>query len=368
MHAVRLIAPSKMQSSILQLKLKSIDVRGKHNKACGPRECSLNIFPREVTVHFRSLPHFFEDKDIYDCIKFPNVKKLSPTMKEKFSTEDQGFVYTGFAYGKVMVSFENEEEALKNWTEQSCTKTFHLYEMDSYCTIPSLLTCSYCQTPGKTAEGHHEAYCTRKRTEKKQRGTNRKQVKGVTEKTPRTNENCTHQETNDDTEEDPPLPSAGNKNTRNHNRGNMEEPRSLEPTQFEETIQSTDEETMSQFISRKRNETEHHKLNQTELEPEDEQSESKLESIGTIRGSNRNSSKKNESKIKKIPKPAYQLCLKLPKQTMTFKVETWSCNGLDKEIKLINFLEKTLKIQRKTNRQRRTMEQRCKGVSYLLPK
>ena len=105
--------------------------------------------------------------------------------------------------------------------------------MDFYCNIPSLLTCSYCQTPGKIAQDRHEAYCTRKRTEKKQRGTNRKQVKDVTEKTPRTNEKYTHQETNDESEENPPLPSAGNENTRNHNGGNMEEPRSLEPTEFE---------------------------------------------------------------------------------------------------------------------------------------
>ena len=95
------------------------------------------------------------------------------------------------------------------------------------------MTCSYCQTPGKIAQDRHEAYCTRKRTEKKQRGTNRKQVKDVTEKTPRTNEKYTHQETNDESEENPPLPSAGNENTRNHNGGNMEEPRSLEPTEFE---------------------------------------------------------------------------------------------------------------------------------------
>ena len=78
----------------------------------------------------------------------------------------------------------------------------------------------------------------------------------------------------------------------------MEEPRSPEPTEFEEPTQSTAEETMSQFISRTRNETEHHKLNQTELEPNNKQNESKLESIGTIRKSNRNSSKKNESKRK----------------------------------------------------------------------
>ena len=68
----------------------------------------------------------------------------------------------------------------------------------------------------------------------------------------------------------------------------MEEPRSPEPAEFEETTQSTEEETMSQFISRTRNETEHHKLNQTALEPTDKQNESKLESIGRIRRSNRN--------------------------------------------------------------------------------
>ena len=53
---------------------------------------------------------------------------------------------------------------------------------------------------------------------------------------------------------------------------------------------------MSQFILRARSETEHHKLNQTELEPKAKQNESKLESIGMIPKSNRNSSRKNESK------------------------------------------------------------------------
>jgi len=125
-----------MQSSILEYKLNGIDARGKHIRAWGPREYSLNSFPSEVTVHFRSLPHFFENEDIYDCINFPNVRKLSPIMKEKFLAEDQGFVYTGIAYGKVMVSNENEEEALRNWAEQSCTKSFQLYEMDFYCNIP----------------------------------------------------------------------------------------------------------------------------------------------------------------------------------------------------------------------------------------
>ena len=288
-----------MQSSILELKLNGIDVRRKHIKAWGPREYSLRSFPREVTVHFRSLPHFFEGEDIYDCINFPYVKKLSPIMKEKFLTEDQGFVYTGFAYGKVMVSNENEEEALKNWAEQSCTKSFQLYEMDFYCNIPSLLTCAYCQTLGNNARGHHEAYFSLKRTEKKQSYTNRKQIKEATEMTPRTIEKYTHQETNDDSEEDPPLPSAGDKNNRNHIGDNMEEPRSPKPAEFQETTQSAEEETMSQFISRTRNETEH-KLNQTELEPTDRQNESKLESIGMIQRSNRNSSKKNESKMKEI--------------------------------------------------------------------
>ena len=181
LHAVRLIAPPKLQSSILELKLNGIDVRGKHIKAWGLREYPLKRFPREVTVHFRSLAHFFEDEDIYDCINFLNVKKLSPLMKEKFLTEDQGYVYTGFAYGKVMVSNENEEKALKNWAEQSCTKSFQLYEMDFYCNTPSLLTCAYCQTLGNNARGHHEAYCSLKRTENKQSYTNRKQIKDAIE-------------------------------------------------------------------------------------------------------------------------------------------------------------------------------------------
>ena len=87
------------------------------------------------------------------------------------------------------------------WVEQSCTKSFQLYDMDFYCNIPSLLTCSYCQTLGNNGGGHLEAYCTiLKRTVRKQSDTNRKEVKDVTEKTPRTNEKCTHQETNDESE------------------------------------------------------------------------------------------------------------------------------------------------------------------------
>ena len=82
----------------------------------------------------------------------------------------------------------------------------------------------------------------------------------------------------------------------------MKEPRSPEPTEFEEIIQSTEEEPMSQFISRTRNETDHHKLNQTELEPKGKQNESDLESIESIRRSNRKSPKKNEYKMKENTK------------------------------------------------------------------
>ena len=82
----------------------------------------------------------------------------------------------------------------------------------------------------------------------------------------------------------------------------MEEPLSPELIEIEETIQIIDKETMSQFISRTRNETEHHKLHHTERQPKDKQNETKLESIGMIRKSNKNSSKKNDSKMKENTK------------------------------------------------------------------
>ena len=63
-------ARAKTQSSILELKLNGRDVRGKHTKAWGPRDHPLNSFSREVTVCFRSFPHFFGEEDIYDCIIF----------------------------------------------------------------------------------------------------------------------------------------------------------------------------------------------------------------------------------------------------------------------------------------------------------
>ena len=81
-RAVRLVALPKMQNIILELKLNGIDVRGKHIKAWGPREHNICSSLREKTIHFRSLPHFFEDEDVYENIKLPDVRKLSPIVKE----------------------------------------------------------------------------------------------------------------------------------------------------------------------------------------------------------------------------------------------------------------------------------------------
>ena len=102
----------------------------------------------------------------------------------------------------------------------------------------------------------------------------------------------------------------------------MEESRNSEPTEYEETIQNADEETMRQFISRTRIETEHHKLNRTEMEPKDKQYESKLESIGTFRRTNRNSSKENESTMKKNTRT---ILLALSEATES-KNGFWNCN------------------------------------------
>ena len=66
LHAVRLLAPPTMRQSISELKMRGIDVRGKHLSAWGPRENIPNSYPKETTLHLRNIPHILLDTAIIE--------------------------------------------------------------------------------------------------------------------------------------------------------------------------------------------------------------------------------------------------------------------------------------------------------------
>ena len=86
-----------MEKEIVELKLKGTDIRGRHLTAWGPRRMPENAYPKEVTMHFRILPHFITEDSVYAELKLPNIKALSRIMKGKLKTDDGGFVFTGKA-------------------------------------------------------------------------------------------------------------------------------------------------------------------------------------------------------------------------------------------------------------------------------
>ena len=49
---------------------------------------------------------------------------------------------------------------------KNCKKTFTADEMEFYCNIPSVLTCSHCKSNKKQHVGHHDSYCNLLRQQK----------------------------------------------------------------------------------------------------------------------------------------------------------------------------------------------------------
>ena len=166
LRAVRVIAPPELQKSIQELKIKGINVRGRHINAWGPREFEEDMYPKQLNVQFTNLPHFIPDEIILEEIGIPSMKPISTIIKQKHATADGGYVFTGRAHMKIMVESETCLENVKKWTEQNCTKTFTADEMEFYCNIPSVLTCSHCKSNKKQHVGHHDSYCNLLRQQK----------------------------------------------------------------------------------------------------------------------------------------------------------------------------------------------------------
>ena len=121
-----------------------------------------NAYPKEVTMHFRSLPHFMTEDSVYAELKLPNIKKLSRIMKEKLKTDDGGFVFTEEAYSMLLVENKDERADLSKRAAEHCTTRFNLDEMEFYCNNPTLLSCEYCLKRNRNYEGHHKTYYNEK--------------------------------------------------------------------------------------------------------------------------------------------------------------------------------------------------------------
>ena len=93
---------------ILELKMKGIDIRGRHVTAWGPRFMPENAYPKEVTMHLRSLPNFVTEDSVFTDLKLPIIKKLSRIMKAKLRTDHAGFLSKRKAYSKLLVRKQDE--------------------------------------------------------------------------------------------------------------------------------------------------------------------------------------------------------------------------------------------------------------------
>ena len=239
-----------------------------------------NAYPKEVTVHFRSLPHFVEEKVIFEILQLPKMKKLTTIMKEKIQLEDGGFVFPGKAYSKLLVENREELEELTKWTEEKCTEVFQYEEIDFYCNIPTLLACSYCAENNRNSRGHHVKYCF----EKKKRGFVQKRQDMVHDKKKTSNEDGFH------TKRHHQNPEAS-KETETENAEINE--KNVEPTKKDET-KKKNEKNNPWFKRKQMNENESEEAENGRTVDISE-GEENMESLGRIiRRSERH--KKNENK------------------------------------------------------------------------
>ena len=83
LHAVRLLSPPTMRQSISELKMRGIDVRGKHLSDWWPRENILNSYRKETTLHLHNLPHFLLNTAIIEQLGLPDTRLLAPIKKQR---------------------------------------------------------------------------------------------------------------------------------------------------------------------------------------------------------------------------------------------------------------------------------------------
>ena len=83
LHAVLLLVPPAIRQSISELKMREIDVRGKHLSAWGPGENIANSYPKETTLHLRNIPHFLLDTAIIEQLGHPDTRLLAPIKKQR---------------------------------------------------------------------------------------------------------------------------------------------------------------------------------------------------------------------------------------------------------------------------------------------
>ena len=165
LRAVRVLAPQSIYNEVQALKLNGINIRDKHIVAWGPKERVIDAYPKEVNMYFRNLAHFFDDEDVLQAVKLPDMmKQTTMIQKETIATndEDGGCVYTGRASCRMLIEDEKQEELLSSWAETSCVQTFELFGTQFFCNIPSLLICEHCEKAGRRAKGHHVSYCYQK--------------------------------------------------------------------------------------------------------------------------------------------------------------------------------------------------------------
>ena len=168
LHTVRLLAPPTMRQSISELKMRGIDVRGKHLSAWGPRENIPNSYPKETTLYLRNIPHFLLDTAIIEQLGLPDTRLLAPIKKQRFESEDGGWYFTGTAQAKIVVESAQHQEMLKEWANTNCTRAFSMGEFEFFANIPSLLECSFCKEREMHFQGHHEKYCRSKRAHERE--------------------------------------------------------------------------------------------------------------------------------------------------------------------------------------------------------
>ena len=164
LESVKVIGPISLQNEFNSIISDGILFKTRKIYALQNHDVTSNAYPKQFTIKFRNLPHFFSDTDVISACNLKDFKlsKLRHQL-EKLSEEIE--TYTGICYADVEIQDEAQLQQLISWNETSFLNKYYLEEIPFKCQIQILLQCDFCKQKKLQFLGHHVRQCKAKKTQ-----------------------------------------------------------------------------------------------------------------------------------------------------------------------------------------------------------
>ena len=112
LECIRVIAPNSLEKDFKNLLSNGIPYRERVIHGFQNSDVNSSTYPKQLTLNFRNLPHFLEDKEILASCNLQGYK-ISKLRHQKERISSDMDVYTGICYADIEVRDSNQLEQLK---------------------------------------------------------------------------------------------------------------------------------------------------------------------------------------------------------------------------------------------------------------